>query len=74
MYIHARKTRPDIYTKNYLPHNNYRSQHKNVNMNSQDNMPLPEASNPIGRGPEKSNLAEAEDKDFKIVRNMVKVP
>lgn len=40
-------------------------------MNSQENIPLPEASNPIGIGPEKSNLAEAEDKDFKIVRNMV---
>lgn len=35
-------------------------------MNSQDNMPSPEASNPIATCPEKSNLAETQDKDFKI--------
>lgn len=35
-------------------------------MNSQDNMPFPEASNPIATCAEKSNLAETQDKDFKI--------
>lgn len=43
-----------------------RSQYKITNMNNQDNMPLPEASNPIGISPEKNHLAEAENKDFKI--------
>lgn len=35
-------------------------------MNSQDNMPSPEASNPISTCPEESNLAETQDKDFNI--------
>lgn len=36
-------------------------------------MPPPEASNPIAIGPEKSNLAEAQDNDFKIaIMNMFK--
>lgn len=35
-------------------------------MNSQDNKPPPEASNPIAKGSEKHNIAEAQDRDFKI--------
>lgn len=36
-------------------------------------MPLPEGSNHTVTGPEKSNLAEAQDKDFKVsIMNMFK--
>jgi hypothetical protein len=35
-------------------------------MKSLDNMPLLESSNLTVTGPEKSNLAEAQDKDFKV--------
>lgn len=47
------------------------SQQMNKNMNDQDNKPSPEASNPTAEDPEKSNIAEAQDRDFKIaIRNM----
>lgn len=35
-------------------------------MNSQENMSPSEASNPIAVGPEKCNVATAQDKDFKM--------
>lgn len=34
-------------------------------MNSQENVPALEASNPIARGSGKCNISEAQDKDFK---------
>jgi hypothetical protein len=43
-----------------------RSQCRNTYMKSLDNMPLLESSNLTVTGPEKSNLAEAQDKDFKV--------
>ena len=42
-----------------------RCQHKNTINNSQDNMSPLEPSNPTTAGPEYSNIAEAQDKDFK---------
>jgi hypothetical protein len=41
------------------------SQHRDINKNSQDNIPLLEVSNHIVIGPKKSNLAESSGKDFK---------
>lgn len=38
---------------------------KKPNINNQDNLPPPEPSNPIVLSPNKSNLAQAEEKDFK---------
>jgi hypothetical protein len=35
-------------------------------MNSQENVPALEASNPIARGSGKCNISEAQDKNFKI--------
>lgn len=35
-------------------------------MNNQDNIPVPDVSHPIVLGIEKNNLAEAQDKDFKM--------
>jgi hypothetical protein len=50
-----------------------KSQHKNTNMNSQYNMPSPEASNFMVIGPKQCNLGEAQDKDFRIANmNMFK--
>lgn len=42
-------------------------------MNSPDNTPPPEASDPTTVNPEKCNLAEAQDKGFKVaILNMCK--
>lgn len=43
-----------------------RSHPKNTNINNQDNMPSPKATISIVKFAEKSNLAEAQDKDFKV--------
>lgn len=50
-----------------------RYQCKNTITNTQDNMTPPEPSNYTKAGPKKCNLAEAQDKDFKITAmNMFK--
>lgn len=43
-----------------------RFHYKSTDMDSQDNMPPPEASNPLAIGCEKCNLDEAPDKNVKI--------
>jgi hypothetical protein len=43
-----------------------RSHPKNTNINNQDNMPSPKATISIVKFAEKSNLAEAQEKAFKI--------
>lgn len=67
------RTRPDIDTKRHMKHHNSRC--LSPRMNSQDNKPPPEASNPIAKCSEKHNIAEAQDRDFKIaIRYMFNDP
>ena len=48
-------------------------QYKNTINDSQDNMSLPEPSNPMTIGHEKDNTAKSQDKDSKItITNMFK--
>lgn len=51
-----------------------RHQHKSRNINSQDNTSLPEPSNPTAVDPEKCNIADTQDLDFKkiTIMNMFK--
>lgn len=52
-------------TSNIIPLDAYIPM-QNINMNSQDNMPLSETSNPVALNPGKCNLAETQSKDFKM--------
>lgn len=50
-----------------IPNWKLRHQHKNTSKNSQENISPPEPNNPTTVGPEKCNIAKAQDKDFKIL-------
>lgn len=73
---HPTKRSPDIYTKKQLkPQNSRCLDHisKDTKMINQGDMSAPETNSHITIGPEKSNLAEAQDKDSKITSTVKKI-